>query len=123
MKTNLISGDSQVSFDEGHLDESGNVDGGFVEACEHATGFFQPTDQAFDDVPLSIDIAIKVDWPIVAILVHLGGNHRYDPQFEQMLIDPVSSVSLVPSQLNGPSDRFGLVLPQQGFGALSHDDQ
>lgn len=93
-------------MDEGHLDHRGVVGGGFLEAGEDATRFFEPTDQSLDDVPLAVGVAVEFDQTRIAILVGLGGNDRFDAVFEQVLVDPVGTVAFVAGQLERPGDRL-----------------
>jgi hypothetical protein len=44
---------------KGHLQHAGVVLGGLLEAREDATAFFEPADESFDDVALSVDLLVN----------------------------------------------------------------
>ena len=101
-------------MDKSHLDHAAEVLRRLLETREDAAGFLEPTDQTLDNVAPSVGVAVKLDEAGVAIFVLLGRNDRNDVQFDQVLVNPVSPVSLVTGQGHRPSD--GLVVPVKQIG-------
>lgn len=81
--------------------------GGFLEAGEDASAFFEPADEPFDDVAAAVRFFVERVGAGVAIFILLRRNHRFHAQFGQVLVDPISPVEalslkrLIPQILNG----------------------
>ena len=58
-------------MNEGHLNHSGIVHGGLVEAGEDSAVLFQPANESFDDVSIAIGGRIKLLQSCVTIFVGL----------------------------------------------------
>jgi len=100
--------------DKRHLDHAAEVLRRFLEAREDAAGFLEPADQTLDNVTPPVGVAVKLDKAGVPIFVLLGRNDRSDVQFEQVLVNPISAVSLVAGQGHRPSDGLAVAIEQVG---------
>ncbi len=56
-------------MDEREVEYATKVFGGLLKSRENATTFFEPSNQAFNDVPLAIGFTIELDRACVAIFV------------------------------------------------------
>lgn len=113
-----LTQDSQVSTDECELEHASVVFRSLLESRKDAATFFQPADQSFDDVPISVGVAVEFDSASLVGFVVFRGNDRLNLAFEQMLIDPVRPISLVTCQLNGPSHGFVVVVDHPFLGPV-----
>ena len=110
-------------MDESDFEHTGEVLGGFLKSREDASAFFQPADQALDDVPLAICFPIEHDRPSIPIFVFLGGNHRRDFQIQQAIVDPLGSVCFVSRQCHGPYNRLALAVENFGVRTVEQGNQ
>jgi hypothetical protein len=115
--------ESQVSLNECHFDEAAEVLCGFLETREDATGFFQPSDQALNDVPSSVGLAVEFHRTLVAVFVFLRGNDRPDVQVQQIGVDPISPVSFIATQGHRPGKRIACAVVQARVGAFEEGVQ
>ena len=118
----ILAGGCQAekSFDEGHFNEAGEVQGGLFESCKDAPRFLEPADEAFDDVALAIGFGVELDGAFAAVLIFFRGNDRCDSQIEQILIDPIGAVSLVAAQLHGPCHALTVAVEQLSIRSHQH---
>jgi hypothetical protein len=109
--------------DESHFEHTSEVLGGFLKSRENAPAFFQPADQALDDVPLAIRFPIEHHRSGISIFVFLGGNHWRDFQFQQAIVDPTGSVRFVSRQGNRPRNRVPLAVENLGVSTVEQGNQ
>jgi hypothetical protein len=88
----------QIAPNESHLDHAQVIDGGLLKAREDSAAFLEPSDQALDDVAVAIGLFVEVHETSIGMLVCLRWNYGGDSQIEQVLIDPLGSVTLVACQ-------------------------
>lgn len=103
---------------ERHFQEAAEVLGGLLEPGEYAAVLFEPADKSFDDVAVSICLAIEFDRAGIPIFILFGGNHGRDSQVDQIFINPVRAVSLVACNGHGPGDRLAITVNNVGIGAF-----
>lgn len=82
---------------ECHFDEASEVFSCLFKASEDAASFFQPSDQALDDVAAAVCLSIEFDRPRIALLIHFGRNDGLDASLQQVFVDPIGTVSFVPA--------------------------
>lgn len=123
MSENLDAPKTQVSLDERQLHDSGEVPRLLLESRQEPAAFLQPSDQPFDDVAAAVGVGIEFDLPGVSIFVLLGGNHRLDPQTDQVVVDPSGPVPLVAAEGVGPEDWFASAVLQRLVRALQQFGQ
>jgi len=97
-------------MDESHFEHPGVVLGGFLESREDTSAFFQPSDQAFDDVSFAIGFLIKGHTAIVPVVAVFGRDNRLNVEFQEKIVNPIGSVSFVAGQGNRPCDRLALAI-------------
>ena len=76
----LAGEESKVTLNHGHLDHPGVVDGGFLKPCEYRAAFFQPADDALDNVAISIARFIEFDPASVTISFDFEGITGVTPR-------------------------------------------
>ena len=102
-------------MDKRHLHHAAEVLRRLLESREDPARFLQPTDQAFDDVASPVGVAVKLDQAGVSIFIRFGRNDRIDPQFDEVLVNPIGAVPLVAGQGYWPSDRVAIAVKQVGI--------
>ena len=110
-------------MDESHFEHTGEVLGGFLKPREDASAFFQPADQSLNDVSLAICFTVEHDGAGVPIFVFFRGNHRRDFQFQQTIVDPISSVRFVSSQGNRPRNTLALAIENLSVRTVEQGNQ
>ena len=109
---------AQVPLNERQPDHAGEDLGGLLEATEHPAALLEPADQPLDEVAVSVGRLVERDRPRVAVFVGLAGDHRRDVQRQQIVVDPVGAVALVPGERHRPGDRLALGVEQAGVRAV-----
>jgi hypothetical protein len=104
-------------MDERHFQEAAEVLGRFIEAGEDAARFFEPADEAFDDVAPLVRTAVELHRPSGASVGFPGGDDRSDAQREQVFVDPLRAIPFVAAQLHGPSDLPTAAVAQDIVGS------
>lgn len=109
-------------MDECDLEESTEIDRGLLVPRKDTTAFLEPADQSFDDVAVSVCLAVKLNETFLAILVFFCGNDWCDFQIQQVFVDPLCPVSFVASQRHWPGNGIAVFIeqaligtPQEGF--------
>lgn len=97
---------------EGHLEHAAEVLRRLLEPREDAAAFFKPPDQLFDDATSSIRGFVEVYEPSITIVFGLAGNDGLDVQVQQVLVDPVGSITFVSRKRHRPG---------HGLAPLVHD--
>lgn len=105
-------------MDERHFDEAAEVLRRFLEAREDASRFFQPANQALDDVAPPVRPAVEFHRPDSVGVRLLGRNHRTDAQMQQVFVDPVRTIPFVAAQGHRPRQRLACPVEQAGIGAF-----
>lgn len=111
---------SQISLDEGQPDHASEVLGGLLEPAEHPAALLEPADQPLDYVAVAIGLTVERHRPVAAVLVGLARDHRRDVQVQQVLVDPIGAIALVPGQRHRPSDRSAPRVEQAGVRTDHH---
>jgi hypothetical protein len=101
-------------LNERHFNEAAEVQRGFLKPCKDASGFFQPPNETLDDVALPVCSAVEFHRTLVAVFIFLGRNHRLDAQSEQVLVNPIGTVSFVATKPHGPSHGLAVTVAQLG---------
>jgi hypothetical protein len=96
----------QVSADEGHFNHASVILRGLFKTRKDAATFFQPANESFDDVALTVCFTVPFDAAGIAILVALAGDHRLDAGVEEVLVDPRGAITLVARQHQRFGDRL-----------------
>ena len=107
-------------MDECELQHTTEVFGRLLESREDSPAFFQPTDEAFDDVASAVRVSIEFHGPRVAIFVLLRRDHRMDAQVQKEFVDPVGTISLITPQRQRPSDAFPVDIEQTGVCSIEN---
>lgn len=98
----------QVLPDEGEFEHAAEILRRLFEPREDPAAFFEPPDQTLDDVASPVCLFVELNGSNRAVLVLFRGDHRLDPEVEQVLVDPISSVSLVSAQGKGPRNSLAI---------------
>jgi hypothetical protein len=110
-------------MNEGHLNHSGIVHGGLLEAGEDAAVLFQPANESFDDVSIAIGGRIKLDLSSAAIFVGFRWYHRLNVHGLEHGIDPVGSKAFVGRNLFWPGNRSSFQIDNTGISVLQQSHQ
>jgi hypothetical protein len=105
-------------LDECHFDEAAEVFRRFLKSREDASGFFEPSYQALDNVASAVCFPIEFDGSCIAVFILFGRNDRADVPLQQILIDPIGAVPFVATQRHRPSDRFAVTVMQTRVGTF-----
>jgi len=104
-------------LDEGELEHAPEIFGCFLEASKDASRFLKPADQALDDAAPAISFAVERGQPVLAVVGVFAGNDWLNSQFEQIVVDPVGSISFVAGQGDRPGIRPAILIDQFRVGA------
>lgn len=99
-------------MNKSNLQHAAEVHGSLLESREDATCLLEPTDQPFDDIPSAVSLTVEFHGSRVAVFVFFGRNDGLNSKFEEVLVNPVGTVSFVGSQCHRPSDGFTIAVQE-----------
>ena len=103
---------------EGHLDHAGIIQCCLFEPGEDPPAFFEPADQAFNDVAIAVGFRIKRALPGVAVFVRFRRNHRLNSHRLKHRVDPLRAIALVTGNFFWPCDGHSFEIHNTGIRIL-----
>lgn len=68
----------EVALYERKLDHAAEVLGGLFKPREDSPTLLQPSDEPFNDIAITVCVAIEFDRPVATVFVDLGWDHWRD---------------------------------------------
>ena len=97
-------------MNERHPDPIGKIICGFLEPREYTEASFEPTDQPFKNVAVTIRFAIEISRSGIAVFIGFGWDQRFAAEFHNVFVDSIVSVPFVTCQHTRPDDVVAVLV-------------